>query len=128
MGSEDVPCTCACCAGPKLIFPCSGASDIGEITDRAGRRLMRSGVGKMYCLAGIGGHIPDMITQAQLASAILAIDGCEADCAKKTLEQAGFVAFQHLRVTDLGMEKGKSPATFNHISAVVEAAKSLLDR
>ena len=125
---ENNTVQCACCVGPKLIFPCSGASDIGEITDRAGRRLMRTGAGKMYCLAGIGGHVPDMITQAQQASAILAIDGCEADCAKKTLEHAGFVGLTHLRVTDLGMEKGKSPATYENITAVVKTAEALLSQ
>ncbi len=122
----DQTTACSCCGGPKLILPCSGASDLGEITDRAARRLMHSGAGKMYCLAAIGSHIPDMIQQAQQASLILAIDGCDVDCVRKTLEHAGFVAFQHLRLSDLGMEKGKSPATYNNINAAVEKAKGLL--
>jgi hypothetical protein len=37
------------------------------------------------------------------------------------LEQAGFGQFEHLQIADLGLEKGKSPATNENISKVVEA-------
>jgi uncharacterized metal-binding protein len=30
---------CACTRVAKLIFPCSGAADVGEIADRAPRKL-----------------------------------------------------------------------------------------
>ncbi|MEN6333073.1 MAG: putative zinc-binding protein, partial [Phycisphaerales bacterium] len=60
------------------------------------------------------------------ASRILAIDGCPMDCAKKTLEQIGCTGFGHVRVTDLGMEKGKSPATDAGVETVVKAAHPLL--
>ncbi len=48
---------CSCQGGPKLIFPCSGAADLGAIVDQAGRMLMREGDGKMFCLSGIGGRV-----------------------------------------------------------------------
>ncbi|MFH1738758.1 MAG: putative zinc-binding protein [bacterium] len=116
-----------CCQGaPKLIFPCSGAADTGEITDRVARRLTKNGVGKMFCLAGIGGRVEGIVSQTQAASLILAIDGCDTDCAKRTLENAGLKSFQHLRVTDLGLEKGKSPATHENMTRVVEKAEILL--
>jgi hypothetical protein len=38
------------------------------------------------------------------------------------LEEAGFTEFGHMEVTDLGLEKGKSPATDENIAAVVQAA------
>ena len=118
-----------CCQGePKLIFPCSGASDTAEITDRTARRLTKIGVGKMFCLAGIGGGVEEIISQARAASSILAIDGCDTDCAKKTLERAGFNGFQHMRVTDLGLEKGKSPPSHESITVVVKSAETLLSQ
>ncbi|MEK7995130.1 MAG: putative zinc-binding protein, partial [Planctomycetota bacterium] len=40
-----------CSGGPKLIFACSGAADVGEIADRAARRMTRNGSGSMFCLA-----------------------------------------------------------------------------
>ena len=46
-----------CRGGPKLIFACSGAADVGEIADRAARELTKNGLGKMFCLAGIGGRV-----------------------------------------------------------------------
>lgn len=48
---------CACGAAPTLIFACSGSSDVGEIADRAARRFMHHGAGRMYCLAGAGGRM-----------------------------------------------------------------------
>ncbi|MHC4623471.1 MAG: putative zinc-binding protein [Planctomycetota bacterium] len=117
----------ACGAASKLIFACSGAADLGEISDRAARRLSRDGVGKMFCLAGIGGKVEPIISAAKSASMLLAIDGCGLDCARSCLEQGGFEDFQHLRITDMGMEKGKSPVTDQRISEVADMVKDLLD-
>ena len=116
-----------CCAGaPKLIFSCSGAADVGEISDRAARRLTAGGAGRMFCLAGIGGRVSGIMETTRVATAILAIDGCPLDCAKKTLEQAGFTKFEHLRLSDLGMEKGKTAATDEAVAKVVNLAKNRL--
>lgn len=125
--SEPNKSSCACGAAPKLIFSCSGAADVGEVADRVARRLTKNGVGKMYCLAGIGGRVNSILVNAQAASRILAIDGCALDCARNTLEQAGFDNIAHLRLTDLGMQKGASPATDERVDAVAEKAKTLLE-
>ncbi len=117
---------CACGAAPNLIFACSGAADTGELTDRAARKLAAAGAGKMFCLAGIGGRISGMMASTEAAAAVLALDGCRLDCAKKTLEEAGFSDFAHLRVTDLGMEKGESPATEERVAAVAARGAELL--
>jgi uncharacterized metal-binding protein len=98
---------------------------VGEISDRAARSLSAQGLGKMYCLAGIGGNISGILATAKEADQILAIDGCNLDCAKKTLEERGIEKFTHFRVTDLGMQKSKSPATDERISEIVTHAKNL---
>jgi uncharacterized metal-binding protein len=116
-----------CAGGDTLIFACSGAADVGEISDRAARKLTKEGRGKMFCLAGAGGHIQPIVDKTRAAARILAIDGCSLDCTKKTLEQIGCTGFGHVRITDLGMEKGKAPATDASIEAVVVAARPLLD-
>ena len=110
-----------CCAAPTLIFACSGAADVGAIADRAARKLTADGAGKMYCLAGIGGRVPGILKTTEEAEKILAIDGCPLDCTKLSLEEAGFTEFEHMKVTDLGLEKGKSPATDENIATVVQA-------
>jgi uncharacterized metal-binding protein len=116
----------ACKGGVTLIFPCSGAADVGEISDRAARSMTARGHGKMFCLAGIGGNISGMIASASGADRVLVIDGCGVDCAKKTMEEKGIENFLHFRVTDLGMEKSKSPATQDRIELVAQKGKELL--
>jgi uncharacterized metal-binding protein len=118
--------SCACKGGVKLVFPCSGAADVGEISDRAARRMSARGNAKMFCLAGIGGNISGMIASAAGADKILVIDGCSLDCARKTLEEKNIGGFTHFRVTDMDMEKGKSPATEERITAVVDKGANLL--
>lgn len=116
-----------CAGGPKLIFACSGAADVGEISDRAARNISRDGAGKMFCLAGIGGHIPGIIKTTQAASKILAIDGCELDCVKSCLQQAGFEQFKHFRVTDLGLQKGNAEVNNKNIAKVAAKGKEMLE-
>ena len=118
--------TCACDATAKLIFACSGAADVGEITDRAARRLTAEGEGKMFCLAGIGGRVSGIMKAAQAADAIVTLDGCRLDCAKICLEQAGFSDFGHVRASDIGMDKGKSPPTNERIAALAQRAAAVL--
>jgi len=124
MEDNQNPC---CVTAPKLIFPCSGASDVGEITDRAARKLTRNGIGRMYCLAGIGGKVENIMESTKAASKILVIDGCSSDCARNTLLQRGFKEFEHLRLTDMGMEKGKSPVSEARITKVVKGGSEILD-
>ncbi len=118
--------SCACSAAPKLIFACSGAADVGHISDLAARKLTAEGAGKMFCLAGIGGRVSGILASTQSAQSILAIDGCSLDCARKTLEEAGFTEFAHMRLTDMGMEKGKTPATEDAVAKVVGRGRARL--
>ena len=126
--AEDTSNTQAgcCSAAPKLIFACSGAADVGHISDLSARKLTAEGAGKMFCLAGVGGRVSGIMASTQAAQSILAIDGCPLDCARKTLEEAGFTDFEHVRLTDLGMEKGKTPATDEAVAKVVGRAKARL--
>lgn len=126
MSQADKSAECSCGAAPKLIFACSGAADVGKISDLAARKLTTEGVGKMFCLAGIGGRVSGIIETTRAATAILAIDGCPLDCAKHTLEQAGLAKYEHIRLSDLGMEKGKTAATDEAVAKVVDLGKSRL--
>ncbi|OGS36809.1 MAG: zinc-binding protein [Elusimicrobia bacterium RIFOXYB2_FULL_49_7] len=117
--------TCNCAQAPKLIFPCSGASDVGELSDRAARKLSHKGVGNMYCLAGIGGGVGAMIESTKAASGVLAIDGCTVHCTRKTLEKAGIKDFTHVEITANGYKKGSSPVTEESIAKVAELSEKL---
>ncbi len=122
--NNDTKCQCA--AAPKLIFACSGAADVGEISDSAARRLTKEGRGKMYCLAGVGGRVPDILVNVRAAQKVLAIDGCPTECARQTLLQAGFSGFEHLQLKALGLEKGQSAPTFENIQVAVNRAAEML--
>jgi uncharacterized metal-binding protein len=117
---------CACGAGPKLIFACSGAADVGAVADQAARKLTKDGAGKMFCMAGIGGRVSGIMATTQSASMILAIDGCPLNCVKNSLEQAGFKKYQHLQLADLGMEKGKTPPTPEAVAKAATAGVAKL--
>jgi len=115
-----------CSGGETLIFACSGAADVGAISDRAARKMTKDGSGKMFCLAGVGGRVEGIVQKTKAASRIVAIDGCTLDCTKKCLELAGIGNFKYVRVTDLGFEKGMSPATDENVGKVADVASALL--
>lgn len=117
---------CQAKAGDKLIFSCSGAADVGAVADLAARRLTKEGHGKMFCLAGVGGRVPAVMERTANAEKILAIDGCELDCVKNCLEHAGLDGFAHLRLADLGMQKGKTEVNDAAVAAVVAAGAAKL--
>jgi len=116
-----------CCRpATKLIFACSGAADVGKIADLSARKLSESGVGKMSCLAGIGGRVKPLMEAAEASETILAIDGCPLQCARNTLEQAGFKKFEHLCLADIGMVKGQTPVTDEAVAKVASQGKTKL--
>lgn len=109
----------SCESVQRLIFACSGAADVGHIADLAARQLSEAGFGEMSCLAAVNGQIPAAVDKARSAKQILAIDGCSEDCARKSLEAAGIEHFDHVRITDLGMQKGDSPAGYQRVASVL---------
>ncbi len=119
-------CNIECSAAPKLIFACSGSADVGAVTDQAARKLTREGVGKMFCLAGVGGRVSGILKTTEAAQAILAIDGCPLNCVKNCLEQAGFKEFKHLQLADIGMTKGGTDVNDVTIGKVAYESANLL--
>jgi uncharacterized metal-binding protein len=121
---NETPCSCS--AAPKFVFPCSGASDVGGLSDQAGRQMTKDGTGKMYCLAGIGGRVEGILANTRAATKVLAIDGCAQECARKTLELAGFRDFQHLKLWEMGYKKGEAPVTPERVRAVADRGAAML--
>lgn len=111
-----------CCSGDiTMVYSCSGAADVGEISDRVARRLRDDGFAKMSCLAGIGADLSGYVQTAKGADIVYTIDGCGTACAKKGLERIG-VSPRAVILTDMGLEKGKCPAgdeVVNRIAAQI---------
>jgi uncharacterized metal-binding protein len=108
----------------KLVFACSGAADVGEVSDLVARKLHLNGERQMKCLAFIGGGIQEMI-DAVSGTNMLVIDGCNLDCGRLTMEKNGISDFSHLRLTDLGYIKGHTPASRNTVNQITEHAESI---
>jgi uncharacterized metal-binding protein len=99
-----------CCAsgGNIMILACSGGSNVGQLSNQAAIELTREGVGKMFCLAGIGAQLSGFVQSAWDVETMVAIDGCPVGCAKAILEQAKVPLKNHLVITELGIEKNKN--------------------
>jgi uncharacterized metal-binding protein len=126
MNTKNTQAQCSCSSAPKFIFPCSGASDVGGLSDQAARQMTLDGTGKMYCLAGIGGRVEGIMANTRAAGRIVVIDGCEQECARKTMELAGFKDFQHLKLAEMGFKKGETPVTPARIREVAAKGAELL--
>jgi uncharacterized metal-binding protein len=109
-----------------FIFSRSGAADVGGIADAVARSLSAGGVAKMYCLAGIGARVEQIVNNAEAAEQLISLDGCDNDCSRKVLEAAGFKPALHIRITDLGMEKGNTEITPERIREVMDDIKRRL--
>jgi uncharacterized metal-binding protein len=67
-----------CCTtnGNIMILACSGGSNVGQLSNQAAVELTQEGFGKMFCLAGIGGHLNGFVQSAKDVPQMVAIDGC----------------------------------------------------
>jgi uncharacterized metal-binding protein len=113
---------CNCNSNNTLVFSCSGAADVGALADKTARVLNLEGKAKMFCSVGIGGKVDGIIEKTKIASTIIAIDGCTMDCMKKSLENAGFKKYNHVRITDHGFVKGSTPVD----ETAVEKIKNII--
>ncbi len=111
---------CLCEPNEIIIFSCAGSSNTGQIANQAAVKLAQEGIGRYFCLAGIGGHVSGMIESTKTGKMLIAIDGCPVACAKKTLDHVGFNVDEYVQVTDLGIEKNHQ---FNLGAADVEKVR-----
>lgn len=104
--SQDHPqLSCECKAEDIIFLPCAGGSNCGQITNHAAVNLDIEKIGHIYCLAGIAAHVDGMVESAKGAKRIVAIDGCQVACAKKTIEHAGVKVTDWICVTNVGISK-----------------------
>ena len=99
-----------CSGGVKIIYACSGQSDVGEIADRVVRKLRDEGFAKMACLAGVGADLSGYVQTAKAAEVCFTIDGCPTACACKNMERIGVSPRPYI-LTEMGLKKGETPVT-----------------
>jgi uncharacterized metal-binding protein len=108
-----------------MILACSGASNVGQLSNQAAVELTREGFGQMFCLAAIGAHLPKFVNYAQKVPSMVAIDGCSVGCIRAILEHAGVPLRNYVVLTELGIEKNmKSNLEKDDIEKIKQAVHS----
>lgn len=92
-------------AHERLIFCCSGASNVGVLSFQAAIRLAQEGFGAFSCIAGIGSKNLPMIRAAKSAGERVLIDGCPIGCARKIIDTNLIPVDRYVIVTELGIDK-----------------------
>jgi len=122
---ENKNCSCSCSNSEEMVvLACSGACDLGEITDLLARKLRNNNIRNMKCLAMVAADSKPLIDSLKAANTLL-LDGCPVDCGKKIMEKAGITNYHYLRLTDLGYVKGKTPANQTTIDKIFDDIKEM---
>ena len=92
---------------PKnALFVCFGAmSNVGTLTGLASLEVVRSsepGQVGIFCLGGLPTQAPTVLDKTRRAGRIVTVDGCPLNCARKVVEQAGFVPAQTVNLVEDG--------------------------
>lgn len=124
---EEKP-ACTCGGGERggkkrIIFACSGASNVGELSNAASVVLTKEGFGSKACTASLAIKTPSVMNKTKDADEIIIIDGCPVGCAKKIGEAADVEPDQYIVITDLDIKKvGDMDVDEDDLEKVVSAA------
>lgn len=124
MESKEIKTGCTCSGSDRIVVSCSGACDLGQLSDLVSRRLRDNKLRKMNCLAAVAADVKPTI-EAFRSADMLVIDGCSVDCGKKIFEKAGLTDYRYVRLTDLGYTKGQTPVDESTINKIYESILSV---
>jgi uncharacterized metal-binding protein len=120
--TETPTCSCGANEPKRIIFPCAGQANTGQLTNLAALQLTEEGYGNIACVALLAIGTDTLIANAKSADEVVILDGCPMLCAKKIADAQGVPAGQHLIVTELGIAKGPSKSyTNDDIEKIVAA-------
>ncbi|HII79065.1 MAG TPA: zinc-binding protein [Methanosarcina sp.] len=123
--AEETKCSCG--SANVALFPCAGASNIGQLSNKVAIELEKQGIGNLMCTSGIGARAPGIMKSAEASDRIIAVDGCPVNCASKTLELAGFKVDRQIVISELGVKKtrDRNPGD-EEVSEVLEKVMEIL--
>jgi uncharacterized metal-binding protein len=114
--------------GVIVLFACSGGSKAGELTDVAARKLQDAGEILMSCPPAVSGQIEGHLEKLKKDQKVVVLDGCENDCVGRTLENAGFRDYLHIRLNELGFTKSNAVVNADAVKKVVEHVKKTMKK
>ncbi len=103
-----------CCGseGIKFVYGCAGIADVGELSDKVMRKLIKDKFARGLCLTAIGGDVSGFVQSAKGADENITIDGCPTACAKKCLERIGVTPTEsYVLTSDFDLTKGETGIT-----------------
>jgi uncharacterized metal-binding protein len=120
--TEKPTCSCGANEPKRIIFPCAGQANVGQLTNLAAVQLTEEGYGSIACASLLAIGTESLIANALNADEVVILDGCPMLCAKKIAGAQGIAAGQHLVMTELGITKGPSKSyTDEDIEKIVAA-------
>jgi uncharacterized metal-binding protein len=121
--AENPKCTCGQSEMKRIIFPCAGQANTGQITNLAAIQLTEEGFGSIACVALLATGSKSLLESAKHKEVVV-LDGCPMICARKIAEGQGVPVGRHIVVTDHGLTKGPSRSyTDDDIETVVSACR-----
>ena len=120
--TETPTCSCGANEPKRIIFPCAGQANVGQLTNLAAVQLTEEGYGSIACIALLAIGTESLIANSKNADEVVILDGCPMLCAKKIADAQGVPSAQHLVMTELGITKGPSKNyTEDDIEKIVSA-------
>lgn len=124
--AEEPTCSCGATDAltvKRIIFPCAGVANVGQITNDTAIQLTEEGYGGAACVALLATGAEGLLKNIGSADEILILDGCPVQCAKTIAEDQNIPISQHIIVTDLGITKaGSREYTDDDVEVIVSAA------
>lgn len=115
-----------CCSDPNnmVVVACSGASNLGQISNAIAVKIQQNNIGQMTCLSALGAHV-DAYIKAAMDADLMVIDGCPVACAKKAVEHVGVTKYDYFDISKLlpDLAKGKR---YDMIEAESEKALKII--
>lgn len=111
-------------AGAKrIIFPCAGVANVGQLTNIAALQLTEEGYGTAACVALLATGAESLKKKIHEADEVIVIDGCPQTCGEIIAAAQGVTPDQHIVVTALGITKaGSMEFSDDDLETVVSAA------
>ena len=81
--AETPTCSCGANEPGRIIFPCAGQANTGQLSNLAAVELTEEGYGSIACVALLAIGAEGLVTSAKNADEVVVIDGCPMHCAKK---------------------------------------------
>ena len=85
----------------NILLVCGGAANVGLIGYLAAVELTKEGKARMCCITPVGAKMDTYINIARRAKKLIVINGCQNQCAKRVLEQAGIEVKHNIIVSEM---------------------------